>query len=73
MPAHALNPEPGWTVVDACAAPGNKTTHVAARMQGKGRVLAFDKDAKRLKRLQVLISSWFCRVTGKENRQARDP
>eukprot|EP00879_Flechtneria_rotunda_P027154 GHRR01029028.1.p1 GENE.GHRR01029028.1~~GHRR01029028.1.p1 ORF type:complete len:363 (+),score=144.53 GHRR01029028.1:78-1166(+) len=30
MPAHALNPQPGWHVVDACAAPGNKTTHVAA-------------------------------------------
>ena len=29
MPAHALNPEPGWTVLDACAAPGNKTTHLA--------------------------------------------
>ena len=29
MPAHALRPEPGWTVLDACAAPGNKTTHLA--------------------------------------------
>lgn len=29
MPAHALRPLPGWHVVDCCAAPGNKTTHVA--------------------------------------------
>lgn len=29
MPAHALAPQPGWTVIDACAAPGNKTTHLA--------------------------------------------
>lgn len=29
LPAHALNPEQGWTVLDACAAPGNKTTHLA--------------------------------------------
>ena len=29
LPAHALAPEPGWHVVDCCAAPGNKTTHVA--------------------------------------------
>lgn len=29
MPAHALAPEPGWDVLDACAAPGNKTTHLA--------------------------------------------
>ncbi len=36
MPAHALRPQPGWTVVDCCAAPGNKTTHVAALMGNKG-------------------------------------
>lgn len=29
LPAHALAPQPGWQVLDACAAPGNKTTHVA--------------------------------------------
>ena len=33
MPAHALRPEPGWEVLDACAAPGNKTTHVAGKLQ----------------------------------------
>lgn len=32
MPAHALRPEPGWHVVDCCAAPGNKTTHVAGAL-----------------------------------------
>ena len=29
LPAHALAPQPSWQVVDACAAPGNKATHVA--------------------------------------------
>ncbi|KAF5830704.1 S-adenosyl-L-methionine-dependent methyltransferase [Dunaliella salina] len=53
MPAHALQPKPGWTCVDCCAAPGNKTTHVAALMQGKGRIIAFDKDPSRLRRLQA--------------------
>jgi putative methyltransferase len=51
MPAHALAPAPGWTVLDACAAPGNKTTHAAACVGPAGRVLAFDKDPKRLARL----------------------
>lgn len=31
MAAHALNPKPGWKVIDACAAPGNKTTHLAGK------------------------------------------
>lgn len=53
LPAHALAAQPGWQVVDACAAPGNKTTHVAALMGGKGSVLAFDRDPKRLDRLKA--------------------
>ena len=60
MPARALDPQPGWEVVDACAAPGNKTTHVAAlvkeekssHQKSKKLVIAFDKDPTRLKRLQ---------------------
>ncbi|WIA29585.1 hypothetical protein OEZ86_012077 [Tetradesmus obliquus] len=110
MPAHALQPQPGWHVVDCCAAPGNKTTHVAAllaaacssapcsgssaghisnaqgqqpssskkrsRQQSRDdeqaaaaagpssssssssspRVFAFDKDPKRLKRLQANVA-----------------
>ncbi|KAG2499505.1 hypothetical protein HYH03_002452 [Edaphochlamys debaryana] len=53
LPAAALAPQPGWTVVDACAAPGNKTTQLAAIMGNKGRVIAFDKDPQRLARLRA--------------------
>jgi 16S rRNA C967 or C1407 C5-methylase (RsmB/RsmF family) len=42
MPAHALAPQPGWAVVDACAAPGNKTTHLAALMANRGTITAFE-------------------------------
>jgi putative methyltransferase len=51
LAAHALAPQPGWSVVDACAAPGNKTTHLAALMGGVGRVHAFDASPPRLARL----------------------
>lgn len=52
MPAHALKPTPGWTVVDCCAAPGNKTTHLAALMRNQGTIYAYDKDPRRLERLK---------------------
>ncbi|MDR7434952.1 MAG: 16S rRNA (cytosine(967)-C(5))-methyltransferase RsmB [Armatimonadota bacterium] len=39
---HALNPSPGWVVIDACAAPGGKTTHIGEWMRNQGRILALD-------------------------------
>ena len=53
LPAAALAPEPGWEVLDCCAAPGNKTTHLAALVGVEGKVRAFDADARRLKRLKA--------------------
>ena len=43
-----LAPEPGERVLDACAAPGGKTTHVAALMQNQGTLVAVDRDPERL-------------------------
>ncbi|WP_212508714.1 16S rRNA (cytosine(967)-C(5))-methyltransferase RsmB [Litoribacterium kuwaitense] len=40
--AHALNLDRGLTVLDACAAPGGKTTHIAERMQDEGTIHALD-------------------------------
>ncbi|CAI5503589.1 unnamed protein product [Closterium sp. Naga37s-1] len=47
FPAFILAPRPGWHVLDACAAPGNKTSHVAALMENTGRLTACERDAKR--------------------------
>ncbi len=39
-------------VIDACAAPGNKTSHLAAMLNNRVReIVAFDKDSKRLELL----------------------
>ena len=59
FPAHALldGLPPDWRgdVVDACAAPGNKSTHAAALLRGRGKVLAVDRDAARLKILEERV------------------
>ena len=40
--ARLLNPIAGEYVLDMCSAPGSKTTHLAALMQNKGRIDAYD-------------------------------
>ncbi|MDA8145291.1 MAG: 16S rRNA (cytosine(967)-C(5))-methyltransferase RsmB [Thermaerobacter sp.] len=46
--ARAVDPHPGQFVIDACAAPGGKATHLAQLMGDAGRVLAVDRQASRL-------------------------
>jgi 16S rRNA (cytosine967-C5)-methyltransferase len=48
----ALDPKPDDRVLDACAAPGGKTTQIAERLfPGEGELLALDIDARRLGRV----------------------
>lgn len=50
--AHVVAPQPGETIIDACAAPGGKTTHLAERMQNKGTIWACDVHAHKMDLLQ---------------------
>ena len=47
-----LAPQPGQSVLDLCAAPGTKTTHIAELMQNSGSIIAADKDPERLRRIE---------------------
>jgi len=44
-----LDPRPGETVLDACAAPGGKTTHIAQRMKNEGKIYGLDLTVEKLK------------------------
>ncbi|NET61591.1 MAG: 16S rRNA (cytosine(967)-C(5))-methyltransferase [Symploca sp. SIO2E6] len=50
--SHLLNPQAGDVVIDACAAPGGKTTHLAELMADQGKIWACDRAASRLKKLR---------------------
>lgn len=57
-----LDPRPGQKVLDCCAAPGVKTTHIGQRMGATGLLLALDRHAGRLRELVGL-----CRRMGVSN------
>lgn len=61
IPVIALDPRPGEKVLDLCAAPGSKTTQIAAMMRNKGILVANEMDAGRIKKL--LINLKRCGVT----------
>lgn len=49
LPVLALKPKPNEIVLDLCAAPGSKTTQIAAPMDNKGLIIANDVNLGRIR------------------------
>jgi 16S rRNA (cytosine967-C5)-methyltransferase len=53
MVAPILGVAPGERILDACAAPGGKTAHLAALSENKARIVAVDSSARRLEDARI--------------------
>jgi precorrin-6B methylase 2 len=56
VPVQLLAPQPGEVIIDACAAPGSKTTQIALAMAGQGVVIASDAAANRRQVLAEVLA-----------------
>jgi NOL1/NOP2/sun family putative RNA methylase len=62
-PVAVLDPRPGERVLDLCAAPGGKTTQIAASMQNRGVLIANDPNPHRVQALARNLERWGARNT----------
>ena len=51
LAVHVLSPKEGEFIIDLCAAPGGKSTHIAALMNNRGKVLATDIYAHKIEKI----------------------
>jgi 16S rRNA (cytosine967-C5)-methyltransferase len=52
LPTYALQLKPGMKVLDMCAAPGGKTTHIAEKMENQGSLFAMDLHQHKVKLIE---------------------
>jgi 16S rRNA (cytosine967-C5)-methyltransferase len=57
-----MDPMPGERILDACAAPGGKTTHMAQRMRNEGEVYALDLNQAKLKWIEEMCQRLGIRI-----------
>jgi 16S rRNA (cytosine967-C5)-methyltransferase len=71
--ARALDPGPGERVLDLCAAPGGKTTHLAALMENQGSVVAVERHPGRAEALRRTAARMGARTVEVRTADAADP
>lgn len=54
--SYLLGPGPGERILDACAAPGGKTTHLAQLMRDSGEIAAVESEGRRIVQLEENVS-----------------
>jgi 16S rRNA (cytosine967-C5)-methyltransferase len=68
--ARTLAPEPGHRVLDLCAAPGAKTTHLAALARDEGQLVAVERHAGRADALRRTLERMHVRSASVETGDA---
>ena len=57
-----LDPKPGERILDACAAPGGKTTHMAQKMKNQGEIYALDLSKGKLDLIEEMCQRLGIRI-----------
>jgi 16S rRNA (cytosine967-C5)-methyltransferase len=76
LAARIVDPQPGERVLDLCAAPGGKTTHLAALMGDEGEVVAVERHPQRARALRATarrMGAGSVRVVEADARTFSDP
>ena len=71
-----LNPQPDWTILDLCAAPGTKTTQLAELTGDKATIIATDIDNNRLEKVReniLRLDITSVKITAYENIEKTGP
>jgi 16S rRNA (cytosine967-C5)-methyltransferase len=68
-----LDPKPGERVLDACAAPGGKTTHIAQKMENEGEVYAVDLTQRKLDQIEEVCQRLGIKIVKTMKGDARSP
>ena len=63
IPVTLLNPQPGETILDMCAAPGGKAGYIAEKMRDEGFIIAIERHYSRAKFLDENLTRLGTRVT----------
>jgi 16S rRNA (cytosine967-C5)-methyltransferase len=71
--ARTLDPQPGERVLDLCAAPGAKSTHLAALMGNEGEIVAVEANEARARELEENVRRMRAEIVAVRHADAREP